>query len=148
MMGGSRETTVSAQIIQGNFEGTRQFQRQLRVLVVDDERDAVMTLGILLRSEGVEVRLESGGMQVPHAVAQFHPDVVLLDLALPDHNGLDVAQELVRCYGEGCPVLIAVTGHSSEVDRQRTAKSGFQYHVPKPYDPNALLKLVLSVTPR
>ena len=127
---------------------TTPLSRRLRVLVVDDERDMRMTLGILLRSEGVDVLFASGGMQVPHAVAQFQPDAVLLDLALPDHNGLDVAQGLRQCYGERCPVLIALTGHSSEKDRAKTAGSGFAHHVAKPYDPDALLKLVLSITPR
>ena len=122
--------------------------RKLRVLVVDDDRDAVMTLGILLRSEGVDVELASGGLQVPRAVAEFKPDAVLLDLAMPDHSGLNVAQELKQCYGPRCPVLIAVTGCSTEADRERTATSGFQHHVAKPYDPNALLKLVQSITPR
>ena len=122
--------------------------RPLRVLVVDDERDTVMTLGILLRSEGVDVRLASRGLQVPHAVAEFNPDAVLLDLAMPDHSGLNVAQELKQCYGERCPVLIAVTGHSSREDRQKTASSGFQHHVAKPYSADALLKLVLSINPR
>jgi CheY-like chemotaxis protein len=121
--------------------------RPLRVLVVDDERDTEMTLGILLRSEGIDVRLASGGMQVAQAVAQFQPDAVLLDLAMPDRSGLDVAQELRQCYGERCPLLIAVTGRSTEVDRQKTAASGFRHHVAKPYDPEALLKLVLSITP-
>jgi len=122
--------------------------RPLRVLVVDDERDTVMTLGALLRSEGIDVRLASGGMQVPQAVAQFQPDAVLLDLEMPDHSGLNVAQELRQCYGQRCPVLIAVTGRSTEADRERSATSGFRHHVAKPYDPDALLKLVQSITPK
>lgn len=121
--------------------------RPLRILVVDDERDTVLTLGILLRSEGVQVRTASGGLEVPLAVAQFKPDAILLDLAMPDHSGLNVAQELKQCYGERCPVLIAVTGRSTEEDRQRAVTSGFQHHVAKPYDPEALLELVLSITP-
>jgi CheY-like chemotaxis protein len=107
-----------------------------------------MTLGILLRSEGIEVRLANGGMQVPQAVAQFKPDAVLLDLAMSDHSGLDVAQELTNCYGSRCPVLIAVTGRSTAADRQKAASSGFRHHVAKPYDPDALLKLVSSITPQ
>ena len=122
--------------------------RKLRVLVVDDDRDTVMTLGILLRSEGIEVQLATGGMQVPRAVAEFKPDAVLLDLAMPDHGGLDVARELAQCYGRRCPVLIAVTGRNTELDRQRTATSGFKHHVAKPYHPDALLKLVQSISPR
>jgi DNA-binding response OmpR family regulator len=133
---------------QPSFDRTHALSRPLRVLLVDDERDAALTLGILLRSEGIEVRLGNRGMQVPQAVAEFEPDAVLLDLALPDHNGLDVAQELRQCYGEDCPVLIAITACSREVDRQRAAASGFQHHVAKPYDLDALLKLVLAIAPK
>jgi DNA-binding response OmpR family regulator len=107
-----------------------------------------MTLGILLRSEGMDVRLARGGLQVPRAVAEFAPDAVLLDLALPDHSGLDVAHELRQCYGERCPILIAVTGRRTDADRRKAAVSGFRYFVPKPYDPRALLDLVASLPGR
>jgi CheY-like chemotaxis protein len=137
---------VEAQLIRGSRDKTVPLARPLRVLVADDDRDTVMTLGILLRSEGIEVETARGGMQVPRAVAQFHPDAVVLDLAMSDHNGLDVAQELTKCYGERCPVLIALTGCSTDADKQKAASCGFQHHVAKPYDPDALLKLVFSIT--
>jgi two-component system, chemotaxis family, CheB/CheR fusion protein len=117
----------------------------LRVLIVDDQRDMLMTLGILLRSEGMLVRLGEKGGEVVAAVEAFHPDVVLLDIEMPDRSGLEVAMELVQRYGPRCPVLIAVTGHNSDAARRLTAKSGFQHHVPKPYDFDALIRLVASV---
>ena len=122
--------------------------RALRVLVVDDSRDVRMTLGILLRSEGIEVKVAKGGMQVPHAVAEFQPDAVLLDLAMSDRSGLDVAQDLKRCYGARCPMLVAVTDRNSDADRHRSASSGFRYHVAKPYDSDRLLKIVRTITPK
>ena len=117
----------------------------MRVLIATGERGTARALGNLLRTGGIEVRLANGGMQVPRAVAEFTPDAVLLDLAMPDHGGLDVARELVQCYGEQCPVLVAVSSHSSDSDRQRAATSGFRHFVAQPYDPRALLKLVLSL---
>jgi CheY-like chemotaxis protein len=122
--------------------------RPLRVLVVNDSRDVRMTLGILLRSEGMEVKVAKGGMQVPQAVAEFQPDAVLLDLEMSDRNGLDVAQDLKRCYGARCPMLVAVTDRNSDADRHRSAASGFRYHVAKPYDPDRLLKIVRTITPK
>src|SRR5687768_9026255 len=119
--------------------------RPLKVVIADDERDTVMTLGILLRSEGIAVRLAQGGIEVPIVVAEFEPDAVLLDLDMPDRNGLEVARELRRRYGERCPVLIAVSAHSTESDMERTASNGFRHHVAKPYDPEALLNLVLAL---
>ena len=122
--------------------------RALRVLVVDDERDTLMTLGILLRSEGMNVRLAAGGTEVAAAVAEFQPDVVLLDIGMPDRSGLQVALELARDKGQQCPPLIAVTAHSDEAARRLTRKSGFRHHIAKPYDPDALLQLVASIDPR
>lgn len=121
--------------------------RPLRVLVADDNRDTVMMLGILLRSEGMVVRLTTRGAEVQAAVGEFRPDAVLLDIGMPDRSGLQVALDLSREYGPKCPVLIAVTGHSSDAAKRLTAKSGFRHHVDKPYDPDALLRLVASVEP-
>lgn len=121
--------------------------RPLRVLVADDNRDTVMMLGILLRSEGMVVRLTTRGSEVQAAVGEFHPDAVLLDIGMPDRSGLQVALDLSREYGPKCPVLIAVTGHNSDAAKRLTAKSGFRHHVDKPYDPDALLRLVASVEP-
>jgi two-component system CheB/CheR fusion protein len=117
----------------------------LRELLVDDQRDKLMTLGILLRSEGMTVRLGEKGAEVAAAVESFHPDVVLLDIEMPDRNGLEVAMELTQRFGERCPVLIAVTGHNTDAARRLIAKSGFHHHVPKPYDFDALLRLVHSI---
>lgn len=121
--------------------------RPLRVLIADDNRDMVMSLGILLRSEGMVVQSTTRGAEVRSAVAEFRPDAVLLDIGMPDRSGLEVALELTRDHGLRCPVLIAVTAHSSDVARRLTAKSGFLHHVEKPFDPDALLKLVASVQP-
>jgi CheY-like chemotaxis protein len=121
--------------------------RPLRVLVADDNRDTVMMLGILLRSEGMVVRLTTKGAEVQEAVGEFRPDAVLLDIGMPDRSGLQVALDLSREYGPKCPVLIAVTAHSTDAAKRLTAKSGFRHHVDKPYDPDALLRLVASVEP-
>jgi two-component system CheB/CheR fusion protein len=104
-----------------------------------------MTLGILLRSEGLTVRLGERGAEVVDAVESFRPDVVLLDIEMPDRSGLEVAMELSQRLGERCPVLIAVTGHNTEAARRLIAKSGFHHHVPKPYDFDALIRLVHSI---
>ena len=121
--------------------------RPLRVLVADDNRDTVMMLGILLRSEGMVVQLTTKGAEVQAAVGEFRPDAVLLDIGMPDRSGLQVALDLSREYGPKCPVLIAVTAHSSDAAKRLTAKSGFRHHVDKPYDPDALLRLIASVEP-
>ena len=103
-----------------------------------------MTLSILLRSEGMDVRLVDKGAEVEQAVDEFRPDVVLLGLEMPDRSGLQVALDLGR-RGLDAPALIALTAHDGEIARRLTARSGFLHHVSKPYDPEALVRLVASV---
>jgi CheY-like chemotaxis protein len=115
----------------------------LRVLIADDDRDAVLTLGILLRSEGYDVRFAQGGKEAMTQALELRPDVALLDLHMPGYSGLRVAQELQRHYSSDCPLLVAVTGRTQ--DRQRAEVSGFHHFVPKPYDPHALLALLATL---
>ena len=118
-------------------------RRAVRVLVVDDNRDAVQTLGILLRSEGYIVHLARNGDEALTTAGAFRVDVVLLDLQMPGRSGFEVAQELHRRYRTNCPVLIAVTGHADTEGRARTM--GFHHFVAKPYDAQGLLHLVGSL---
>ena len=117
----------------------------LRVLIADDNRDTALTLGILLRSEGIEVRLALGGAEVVTAVREFSPHAVLLDLVMPDRNGLEVARDLKASFADRCPVLIAITGKRADKARKVAEHSGFRHVVLKPYDPDALLRLIASV---
>jgi len=110
------------------------------VLIVDDDRDTLLTLGLLLRDAGMYVHLLRAGGPVLDAVASFRPDVVVLDLVLPDRSGLEVAEEIVLRYGEERPVLVAITAHSSEPDRRLAKAAGFEEFVTKPYDPQTLLR--------
>jgi CheY-like chemotaxis protein len=115
----------------------------LRVLIADDDRDTMLTLGVLLRSEGYDVRLAQSGNDAMTQALETRPDVALLDLQMPGYSGLRVAQELKRHYGGDCPLLVAVTARTE--DRQRADTSGFHHFVPKPYDPRALLALLASL---
>lgn len=117
----------------------------LRVLIADDNRDAMLTLGILVRSEGFVVKLTENGKQALAVAPYFEPDIVLVDLGMPEVSGFDVAQELVQRYGEQCPVLIAVSGHQREEDLRRARDCGFRHFVSKPYRPEALITLLNSV---
>jgi CheY-like chemotaxis protein len=113
-----------------------------RVLIADDNRDTVMTLGILVRSEGYVVRLAESGKQALAAATHFQPDIVLLDLGMPEMSGFDVAQELAQRYGDRCPVLIAVSGTKREEDIRRARSCGFTHFIPKPYNPETLISLL------
>ena len=91
----------------------------LRVLIAEDNRDAMLTLGILVRSEGYIVKLTENGKQALAVAPYFEPDIVLLDLAMPEVSGFDVAEELMQRYGAQCPVMIAVSAQQQEEDRRR-----------------------------
>jgi DNA-binding response OmpR family regulator len=121
--------------------------RALRILVADDERDSVLTLMMLLREEGHEVRGVYTGRQALHALREFEPDVVLLDIALPELSGWEVARELrKRQTGRG-PLLIGISGEYRQgADRILAEILGFDHYLVKPYEPAALLALLEPLT--
>jgi len=116
--------------------------RSLRILVVDDDRDTVLTLMMLLRDEGHEVRgLHSGG-HVVHTMREFDPDAVLLDIALPGLSGWEVARTIRERLGRR-PMLVGISGeYRHGVDRILSEVVGFDHYLVKPYEPNALLALL------
>jgi CheY-like chemotaxis protein len=114
----------------------------LRVVIVAAERDTLMTLGILLRSEGCEVRLLSGAADVAKAVREFRPHAVFLDLGMPERVGYEIATELTREHGSARPYLIAVTAQASEPDIE---SCGFHHQLSRPYNPDALISLLASL---
>jgi CheY-like chemotaxis protein len=116
--------------------------KEPRILVADDDADTVLSLTALLRDEGYEVRGVHRGAEVLQAIFHFAPDVVLLDIGMPQMSGYDVARTLRERYGSARPTLIAVTGRTGEADRQQARAAGFEHHVGKPYEPRALLRLI------
>ena len=117
--------------------------RRLRILVADDEHDAVLTLLQLLGDEGHDTRGVYNGGDVMPALESFDADVVLLDIAMPDASGWDVARDIRLRYGEPRPLLIAISGlYKQSADQILGAMAGFNYYVAKPYDPAALLELI------
>src|ERR671915_452473 len=122
--------------------------KEPRILVADDDEDAVLSLTLLLREEGYAVRGVYRGSEVLQAVFNFAPDVVLLDIGMPQMTGYDVARTLRERYGSARPALIAVTGRSGKTDRQQALAAGLEHHVTKPYEPRALLALLALLAKR
>ena len=119
-----------------------------RILVADDDKDTVLSLIALLREEGYEVRGVHRGSEVLQAVFNFAPDVVLLDIGMPQMSGYDVARTLRERYGSARPALIAVTGRAGDADQRQARAAGFEHHVAKPYEPRALLRLIGELSGR
>ncbi|MGQ0653168.1 MAG: response regulator [Betaproteobacteria bacterium] len=114
----------------------------LRVLVVDDDRDTVISLMLLLRDEGYDTRSAGTAGQAWQSIEQFDPDVLLLDIGLPDRNGYELARDIRKRFGAERPALIAVTGWNKGADKLLAQIAGFDSHIGKPYEPQALLRLV------
>ncbi len=103
-----------------------------RVLVIEDNLDHAITTVLLLRDLGHEVESALNGGAGLAAARSFHPDIVLLDVGLPDELGWDVARLLKREHPH--LRIFAVTGRSSEDDRRRSLESGCEAHLVKPVD--------------
>jgi signal transduction histidine kinase len=113
-----------------------------RVLVADDNRDAADTLGLLLELYGHEVRIAHSGHAALAVAHTFRPNVALLDIAMPDLNGYEVARNLR--VDVSCPniLLIALTGYGQDGDKERAHEAGFDHHLTKPVDPSKLEALI------
>ncbi|MBV8262122.1 MAG: response regulator [Paraburkholderia sp.] len=111
-----------------------------RVLVVDDNHDASAYLALILH--GHDVRVAGTGAQALQIAADFRPEVVFMDLGLPDMSGLDVAARMARQAGASAPVLVALTGYGQPEDKARTRAAGFDHHFVKPAPVEELLRIV------
>jgi CheY-like chemotaxis protein len=117
--------------------------RSLRIIVADDDSDMVLTLTMLLRDEGHEVRGFHSGRHVMPAVIELDPDVVVLDINLPDVNGWQLASTIRARHTKKNPLLIGMSGVFTKGGDQVLAQiNGFDHYLLKPCDPNALLKLI------
>jgi CheY-like chemotaxis protein len=105
-----------------------------RVLVVDDNRDAADSLGVLLRLLGAEVHVAHSGPEALEQARLHRPAVVLLDLGMPGMDGYQVARRIRQLPGLGDITLIALTGWGQDADRRDTAAAGFNHHLTKPAD--------------
>jgi signal transduction histidine kinase/ActR/RegA family two-component response regulator len=116
-----------------------------RILVVDDNRDAAESLGMLLKLLGADVRVAYDGPEALEAFAEYQPAVVLLDIGMPGMDGFEVARRLQQQPGSKDVTFIALTGWGQEGDRQRSRSAGFQYHLIKPADIHALETLLAAL---
>jgi PAS domain S-box-containing protein len=113
-----------------------------RVLIADDNKDAAESLAMLLRIEGHQVVVAADGEAAIRLVEEHRPEVALLDIGMPGMNGYEVARH-IRSRPDGAYVLlVAVTGWGLEKDRDASRAAGFDHHLVKPAEPNAVLQLL------
>jgi CheY-like chemotaxis protein len=115
---------------------------QRRVLVVDDNRDAADSLGLLLGLLGAEVRVEHDGASALGAMEAWQPSIALLDIGMPGMDGLELARRIRAEPRHAAMRLVALTGWGQAEDRERTRAAGFDHHLIKPVDLGLLEELL------
>jgi CheY-like chemotaxis protein len=137
------ESVISAARHGGSLAG-------MRILVVDDEIDARDILILILTQSGAEVRAVGSSQDAQRSIAEWQPDLLISDIAMPDGDGLT----LIRCVrklpldkGGGIPA-IALTAYARDDDRLKAIEAGFHTHLAKPVEPLKLIAVVTTVTGR
>ena len=118
-----------------------------RILIVEDNQDAAESLATLIELMGHEVRSVHDGASALETAAAFRPDVVLLDIGLPDMDGYEVARRFRQQPGLERIALAALTGWGQEEDRLRARTAGFDHHFVKPIDVDALRAWLAALDP-
>ncbi len=117
-----------------------------RILIVDDNEDSAFTLEMLFEITGDRTQTAHDGLAAVVAAKAFRPDVVLLDIGLPKLNGYEVARQIRQQDWGQAMVLIALTGWGQPEDQRKSSEAGFDAHMVKPIDHDALLKLLGELT--
>ncbi len=126
------ELEASGELVGEAVEASR------RVLVVDDNPDALETMALLLEMYGHEVATAADGVRAVEVARSFRPEVMFLDLGLPGRDGYEVGRMIRREFPPGTLWLVALSGYGQEEDRRRTREIGFDQHLVKPADPAAI----------
>jgi CheY-like chemotaxis protein len=127
----------------GGSDEARPGPRPLRVLVVDDNRDQVLTLVALLRHEGYETRGAYSGQEALAGLGEFDPDAVIADIAMPGMTGWELAKHVRKWGDETRPFMIAISGeYRQAADRTLAQMVGFNHYLTKPCAPDTVLALL------
>jgi len=137
---------VSTQGLQGS-DGGDESRHRLRIVVVDDNRDAAESMAILMELWGHEVKRAYDGSRAIEISVRDRPQVIFLDIGLPGMDGYEVAGRLRERPETARAVLVAVTGYGQEEDRRRSRSAGFDHHLVKPVAPETLRLLLSSLEP-
>ncbi len=127
----------------GNLEG-------IRVLAIDDEEDALTLLRVVLESAGADVTTLSSPLGVVDCIAKVHPDVLILDLGMPEMDGFEVIKRIRGSKDAAVRKLpaVALTAFARSEDRTKALNSGFEMHLAKPVDPGELVASVATLARR
>jgi PAS domain S-box-containing protein len=128
--------------------GTASQPRRMRVLVVDDNRDAADSTRMLLEASGQDARCVYDGVSALEIAESFRPEVILLDIGMPSMDGYQVVRELRARNLVPQPVVAALTGWGQDSDKKKTREAGFDHHFTKPISPEDLMAFLERAVPR
>jgi CheY-like chemotaxis protein len=103
-----------------------------RVLVVDDNRDSAISMTMLLDLLGHETRQAHDGVEAIEATLEFQPDVILMDIGMPNMDGLEATRRIRQLPLPRQPYIVALTGWGQQTDRMLTKEAGVDHHLVKP----------------
>jgi CheY-like chemotaxis protein len=121
---------------------------QKRILVVDDNRDAGDSLGMILNFLRADVRVVQDGQAALHALESYEPSVILLDIGMPGMDGYEVARTIRARFPQRRPTIVVLTVWGQDEDRRRAQDAGFDHHLIKPAEIAALEALLASIDDR
>jgi PAS domain S-box-containing protein len=142
---------LAAEAVDARGAGRRAERRRLgplRILVVDDNRDAAASLGMLLEFLGAHVEVANDGPAALEAFRSYRPSVAVLDIGMPGMDGYEVARRARQIPGAAGTTLIALTGWGYEEDRRRSREAGIDHHLIKPVELGVLEELLASLPAR
>lgn len=120
--------------------------RAQRVLIVDDNQDAAITLSIMMSMLGHVTKTAFDGPEALVVAEDFHPDIVLLDIGLPTLSGYEVCRALRARHDDPPFVIVAVSGWGQSDDRRKSSEAGFDAHLVKPVAPELLFRTLRELT--
>jgi CheY-like chemotaxis protein len=115
-----------------------------RVLVVDDDAESVAMLSVFLDLMGHLVHAAANGRQAIQSAAELNPDVILMDLSMPEMNGYEAARQIRDLRLPRRPLIVAATGRNGADDRMACEEAGIDVHLAKPLELEVLGRLLAS----
>ncbi len=113
-----------------------------KILIIEDDPDVLAVLGDLLKTYGYEAHLFSAGEKALAVIEDIMPDVVIMDLMMPEMNGFEICKKIRSMNTSRNIPMIAITGYDSADNRSKIFDAGIDDYLPKPFDVKELLKKI------
>ncbi|MBD2771735.1 response regulator [Iningainema tapete] len=122
----------------------------LKVLVVDDDEDSRFYISTVLEEDGANVTTVKSAAEAMEVLPKIQPNVLVCDIGMPGEDGYSLIRKIRALNADkgGCIPAVALTAYADSEDRVRALEAGFQTHVAKPVDPEALVAVIVNLVPQ